>query len=565
MDLLENPFHLLEVTTRDQRNKIVLAAEGKSLLLDPEVCNKAQTTLINPSQRLSAEVSWLPGLSPGKVDEIIKKISTSPIQGINNLLRGLPHLAYCNLATSYINQVSFKDNPEYLVQWISYIVNYFKYIDYNLLLNFINEDRTVAHFPLIQNIDDIERELYNHKDYLGKIFKASLDKIPNPDIHLTELLKEAIQNHDALPLLLDDLTELYHIEVQKYLDELANEIDQMISSLQNDLTETKGVLPKLYERIDTLEGTLKTWAQIAKPMNLVIQNSGLEDENSIYLAGQIRGLAVVLANEYDLHAEARLLTCLIGEVFEKVPQVFEKINEDLKAIDDILSEKDKAKKEAEEWKKEISLDIEIGFSSKNRLIITPESISYAGVSLPLEKITGVRWGILVHITNGIETRTDYDIWIETPDSRINIDFLQLYNPLEFKGPYKFNKPEQTSKQQYELILEKLWKTVVVRLIDEILKKLSQGDKLTYGNIIVDKNGILLKKKKLFWSEPYYAKWEDLTMSNGPGVFVITATKERKAQAKLDYREINNVRILEAVMRYLWKDGNYAKLRNDELL
>jgi hypothetical protein len=449
MDLLENPFCLLEVTTRDPSQKIVLAAEEKSLLLDPDVCTKAQTTLINPSQRLHAEISWLPGLSPGKVTEIIKKISTSPIQGINDLLSGLPYLAYCNLAASYINQVSFKDNPEYLVQWISYIVKAFESIDSDLLHNFINEDRTVARFPLIQSKDDVEQELYNHKDYLAKIFKTALDKIPDPDIHLTEILKQAIQNHDALPLLLDDLTELYHIEVQKYLDQLTDEVDQMISSLQNDLKQgekplkssenitsflvarkdkngrrlssmwvrppgmsttnsstpptnkassragpephaSKGVLTTLYERIGRLEGTLKAWDQIAKPINLVKQNSGLQDEHSINLASQIRELALFLANKYGLHAEARLLTSLMAEVFEKLPQVFEKTNEDIKAIDDILSEKGKAKKEAEEWEKEISLDIEIGRFLKKRLIITPESISFSSVSLPLKKITSIR-------------------------------------------------------------------------------------------------------------------------------------------------------------------------------
>lgn len=546
MDLFENPFYLLEVTTRDQSQKIVLAAEEKSLLLDPDVCTKARTTLINPRQRLSAEVSWLPGMAPGKAIELIKKISTSPNE-VTNALSMLPPLVQCNLSTSLIERLSFKDNTAHLEKWILYIANSFENIDAGGLLALLNEDRTVARFPSIPKIEDVEQELNSHKNYLVEVLKNALNSIPDPDVLLTEVLEQAMQNGAPVPLLLDDLTELYRIEVQKYLDQLADEIDQMISSLRNDLNTANGVLPTIYERIGTLERTLKTWEQIAKPINLVKQNSGLQDENSIHLAGQIRGLAIVLANEYGLHAQARLIACLMGEVFEKLPQVFEKINEDLKAIDDILSEKEKAKKEAEEWKKEISLDIEIGRIFKNRLIITPERISYSGFSIPLEEITDVRWGILVYYTNGIKTGTAYEIWIESSDSRIHIECSQRF---EF---------DQASRQRYELILEKLWKAVCVRLLDETLRKLSQGEKLTYGEITVDKNGILLKKKKYLWSETYYAKWEDLTISNGPGVFVITATKERKAQANLSYRETNNVHILEAVMRYLWKDGNYIKL------
>lgn len=458
MDLFENPFYLLEVTTRDSSQKIVLTAEEKSLAIDTDVCTKACSILTNPRQRLSAEISWLPGLSPGKVDEIIKNISTSPIQGINDLLIGLPHLAYCNLATSYINQLSFKDNPEYLVKWISYIVNAFQYIDYDLLLNFINEDRTVARFPLVQNKEDIEQELYNHKDYLTKIFKTALAKIPDPDIHLTEILKQSIQSHAALPLLLDDLTELYHIEVQRYLDQLADEAGQLISSLKDDLSVANGVLPTLYKRIGKLEETLKAWKQIAEPINLVMHNRGSQDEHSAGLADQVRDLAIFLANEYDLHAEARLIICLMGEVFEKLPQVFDKINEDLNKLDDILSEREKEKEK------------------------------------------------------------------EQPEN--------------------------------------------VRLIGEMLRKLSQGEKLIFGDILVEKNGIMLNKpahyhkgrRSVFGLEPYYAKWEELSISSQPGIFIIESTKEKKARVELSYQDMDDVHILEAVMRFLWKDGNYIKLQ-----
>ncbi len=543
MDLFENPFYLLEVTTRDQSQKIVLAAEEKSLLLDPDVCTKARTTLINPKQRLSAEVSWLPGLAPGKAIELMQKISTSPNE-VTNTLSMLPPLVQCNLSTSLIERLSFKDNTAHLEKWILYIANSYENIDAGGLLALLNEDRTVARFPSIPKKEDVEQELNSHKNYLVEVLKNALNSIPDPDVLLTDVLEQAMQNGAPVPLLLDDLTELYRIEVQKYLDQLADEIDQMISSLQNDLTDANGVLATLYKRISRLEETLKTWAQIAKPLNLVMQNRGLQDEHSIHLADQIRGLAIFLANEHGLYAEARLITCLMAEVFEKLPQVFEKINEDIRELDKILLEKEKAEKEAEEWKREVSLDIEIGRIFKKRLIITPERISYTGVSLPLEKITYVRWGILVHYGNGIK----YDVWIGTPDIGINIECSQSF------------ESEEASRQRYELILEKLRKAVCVRLIGETLNKLSQGEKLTYGEITADKNGILLKKIRFSGSEPYYARWEDLSIGNGPGVFIITATKDKEVQANLSYREINNVHILEAVMRYLWKDGHYLKLQ-----
>ncbi len=71
---------------------------------------------------------------------------------------------------------------------------------------------------------------------------------------------------------------------------------------------------------------------------------------------------------------------------------------------------------------------------------------------------------------------------------------------------------------------------------------------------------MLKKSKIWGSEPFYAKWEELSISTESGYFIIEVTKDRKAQAKLSYRDVNNVHILEAVMRFLWKDGNHLKLQ-----
>jgi hypothetical protein len=116
-----------------------------------------------------------------------------------------------------------------------------------------------------------------------------------------------------------------------------------------------------------------------------------------------------------------------------------------------------------------------------------------------------------------------------------------------------------------MIIDRLWKTVCARLISDTLKKLSSGEYVTFGSgdAIVNKDGIMLKKHKLFGHEPYFAKWEDLSIANGNGTFVISSNSEKKAKAELSYKDMDNVHILETIMRFLWKDGNYLKLRRGE--
>jgi hypothetical protein len=91
-------------------------------------------------------------------------------------------------------------------------------------------------------------------------------------------------------------------------------------------------------------------------------------------------------------------------------------------------------------------------------------------------------------------------------------------------------------------------------------RLSQGQKITFGEVVVDKDGIYLTKRKLFGTEPYYARWENLLISNGPGTFIISAKGEKKAYSRLSYRDHDNIHVLETMMRFLWKNGNYLKLQ-----
>ena len=72
--LHQSPFAVLDVTTRDDRRRIVELAEEKSLELDHEVCQKARSDLTNPRSRLNVEMAWLPGVSPRKASQLVESL-----------------------------------------------------------------------------------------------------------------------------------------------------------------------------------------------------------------------------------------------------------------------------------------------------------------------------------------------------------------------------------------------------------------------------------------------------------------------------------------------------------
>ena len=76
MDILKNPFYILGATPRDDRHRIMDLAEERSLLSDADECMTAQSTLIHPRRRISAEVAWLLGVDPDLSDEVLNRLNT---------------------------------------------------------------------------------------------------------------------------------------------------------------------------------------------------------------------------------------------------------------------------------------------------------------------------------------------------------------------------------------------------------------------------------------------------------------------------------------------------------
>ena len=58
MHLFENPFHVLNVSPIDMRERIIDAAEERKLFGDPEECSRCCSDLLNPQRRLAAELGW---------------------------------------------------------------------------------------------------------------------------------------------------------------------------------------------------------------------------------------------------------------------------------------------------------------------------------------------------------------------------------------------------------------------------------------------------------------------------------------------------------------------------
>ena len=369
-----------------------------------------------------------------------------------------------------------------------------------------------------------------------------LDNAAHPDVLMSILMNSATAaGTTPAPTLIEELADKYQLEVQKVLDQLAEQIRTVLATIE------AAPFSALSEKLRLVQEKLEAWGKIAQPIQMLMQCKGIDDQASTELANELRNGALKLANQHDLHAQARAMSALMASSFKQLPLFSQALNDDIEALDKILARKENGDVDPE-WAAQIHLELETGLLLKDRLLISAQTISFNGKSVKTAEVDRVRWGGLVKYVNGIKSSSYHTIWIGSPQCVIKIECNKTF------------QRSGSAEENFKLILDKLWGAVGARLVNRTLSRIVAGEKIRYGDFVIDNNGVLLKKKNFFTTEPYQAPWDELSIGNGKGTFFIRSTKETKAIAELSYREVENTHILEALMRFLWKDGNLAKMQ-----
>lgn len=536
--LHRSPFHLLSVSMRDDRRRIVARAEEQALHLDAETCQKARSDLTNPRTRLPSELAWLPGLSPRRASALVETLKSRPWD-----LRqedGLPALAKANLLAAASEAVDAEFSTDEVADFIHDFALLVDAIDPEDVLRSINEDRAVSGFPEVRDIDLIEAELAERKRYYRNAIKAALNRLNSPELvsTMTTVVDNATLGGEVhAPELIDELVDAYAVETQGVLAKESQNADRLIRTALESAKAGEAAVRPL---IDKLESVARTWDKIAQPIQLSSKARGLEHEPSKELAYSIRSLAIDLFNEHDLLVQSQRLTKLLSELFSELPEFVERVSADTQALSDIAKQRQKSAREQREWEEEIAFSADVGVVFKDTLSISAKGISWKEKAYPLESITRVRWGGVRHSVNGIPTGTDYTVAFgdNRTESVVSI------------------KREAT----YTKFTEKLWRAVCVRLMTDILKALKDGSEVHFGEATVRDDGVTLVKHKFLGSnEAVRYPWSQVQIWSADGAVVIGAKDDKKAYASLSYIQVPNAHLLEQIIRMAFKQSFLRRL------
>lgn len=538
MDLLQNPFHILNASPRDNRRRIMELADERSLLLDSSECMEARSELTNPRKRLSAEVAWLPGIGPKRVGEVLSLIESSPtdLLAVDNL----SSIARANLLAAGLARLP-DHNADDVAEWILEIAWAFEDLDPDELSVIINEERIVSGFPEVSDLSAVEAEIQERRRHYRQVIKSALDNLSPKE--LVEAVTVAVESatddgEEHGPIMIADLVDSYEVEAQGFLDKEEGNIRALVEKLRAavDAERSDSTLAPM---VNQLIQVVKNWDTVAQPIQVSTKSRGLDHDASHRVAGLVRGLAIHMFNEHGKLDFSQQLTNMLQEVFAEVGEVAERTAEDADALGEIAEQRVRliadAKNRAEEWRREITYEADVGAIFKDKLRISPEGIEWKGRRWDLDSITRVRWGGTRHSVNGIPTGTTYSIIFGNGSNYASIEL----------------KKEAT----YSNFIDRLWKAVGVRLLTEYLEGLRDGKKYRFGSTVMSDHGMELERKKLFGSnERVFCRWGELVVWNGAGVFCIGKKEDKKLAAAFSYQEEDNIHVLEAAIRMFWKRG-----------
>jgi len=538
MDLLQNPFHILTTSPRDNRRKIMELADERSLLFDSNLCAQARSELTNPRKRLTAEVAWLPGLGPKRVGELLATLERTPSDLLS--VDKLTSIARANLLAAGLSRL-VDHPPNNIAEWILEISWAFEDVDPEELSVIINEERVVSGFPEVTDFSALETEIQERRRYYKQIINNVLDNLSAKK--LVEAVTVAVETATDVgeehgPILIADLVDSYEVEAQEFLKREEEIINSLVKNLR-EAVESKRSDTVLTPMVNRLISVVKNWDCVAQPIQVSTKSRGLDHEASRRVAWEIRSLAVDMFNEHNRLEFSQQLTNMLQEVFAEVVDVAERTAEDADTLDEIAEERvrliETSKTREEEWRREITYEADVGAIFKDRLSISPEGIIWKNRRWSLDSITRIRWGGTRHSVNGISTGTTYKIFFGNSSN---------YESIELK-----------KETTYSNFIDRLWRAVGIRLLTEYLEGLKNGKEIIIGSACVRDEGMVLQKNKLFGAnEIKFCGWDDLRIGNGGGTFFIRHKNDKKLAAVFDYQAEDNIHVLEAMIRMFWKRG-----------
>ena len=285
MNILDNPFYILDVSLSDNRRTIMSKVQDASLLGDPEKCNKAGSLLTNHKNRVKCEVFYLPELGKTEIKTKIEQLQSDP----NNLLitilsEKIYDLSNGNLIASIL--LSSKANIDLNVYQyaIKALSNVLETHDPETVFHLINEVRLQSGFSQLADISLVSDALNDLKAYYLQTIKDLFKRLSSDDISsiMSELAINETKKNTNSSDFISSIVDYYEVLAQPHLNKTKTNFKTFIK-LFNDFLKYKFILNQEEFDINDFKG------KYSCSENSPLTKINTTDKAIFWVAGQISG------------------------------------------------------------------------------------------------------------------------------------------------------------------------------------------------------------------------------------------------------------------------------------
>lgn len=511
-----NPFAVLEVTPGDNRATLDHALSRARLLGDAKQATVAHQKLVNLSQRVGAEVTWLPGLTA----EQHKLAENALVEGrvSKEMLDQMPPLARANLMLALtemeLDQGGGVDDELVAILCVD-VISSWSAVTADEVFRDLNIDRERSGFSPLAETEPIRIALSQLADSFRKVLRRVLNLISRPA--RAEVLIHCLTRDDSRPSplllsLIDDYEKESEADVAAALEDVKS-----VLSLVEQLLDSKAPSSAITFQVEELIAAIYAWDEIVQPVQLARQRQLKQHAPTIDLHKTLRGVALRLHNDRGLTRVSKKLTDCFANVFQEERDVVEAVSADLSQLDEILeSRKPEARKKTARWRKAVTWESR---SRDTHLRISPAGIEYGYETIRLEDIN--RFRLLNHPRLGIR--------VEGPTEWLDIFF--------------------SSSKSINAFIDRL----VTGVGDDIHYAwhlaLQSGGVVRVGTVrVVDEGLVIPRPRFLRASEEVKVPWARVRLSSGQGGLGFSDSADEKVSTFLSYFSVDNAIVLEALLK-----------------
>ena len=334
MKLSENPFCILGVSIRDSKQVIDEKADDRCFD-EPEreeIFEKAKGILLNPQQRLQAELGWFPDVQPQEEQRLLAaatKQQTIYMSGMNKLAAMNQKLIGMKQKVQLANDIVYLDNA-------------YREMDMAQLLAWVNKSRSVSGFPAVQGVEPIEAVWHEVRNNIREQLQEAVDNMAASqytEIAL-EVSQAVLRQQGKYGGIVQDFMDGYRLSVEQQLEEWEEHTLQLFDKVLDNPSSSN---------VQAACGAMDKGGRLARPLTVM---SVAEDKNNFCYVGPVYNklydVGLNLCKEKGEYGAAITLFEKLLLIANDIPSAVKNIEEILKFIREVKEEEEAASAKAKQ-------------------------------------------------------------------------------------------------------------------------------------------------------------------------------------------------------------------------